>query len=467
MKTKEFLVRSAHLIRSSLDRKLLICAFLTIGSLGAIGFMTRAHDGFVAHEWGTFTSVQGGDGVLLDWRPLESSKLPGFVYNWQKPGLKRVATGVASPFTKASLTTLQRMETPVIYFYTKESQTVDVIVDFPKGLITEWYPQAIRIGPSFIPPSPAVAKADELVHKAGAKPTFTFASLLSNPTTPQSRAQWQVEILRDRDGAQIASSLLTDKSGSHYFAARETDANFLEVNSLDATNPAPQHEKFLFYRGAGNFPTPLHVTMTAENTIMIANTGEEPLLHLFVLGLENQAGNFVEVEQLAAGESKTIQMNPQQKSEPVKQLAAKLGQRMAEDLVCEGLYQREANAMVNTWQDSWFEEDGLRVLYVLPRAWTDRTLPLKMEPAPKELVRVMVGRAEVLTPKREQQLSTNLTNAHGGDKEAAEEVLAEFKRLGRFAQPALQLALKGSSIEVNQTAWKLYVVAGAKQSDFE
>jgi len=47
---------------------------------------------------------------------------------------------------------------------------------------------------------------------------------------------------------------------------------------------------------------------------------------------------------------------------------------MAAALVSEGLYQREAQAMVNTWRDSWFEEDGLRVLYTLPREWTDRTL---------------------------------------------------------------------------------------------
>ena len=123
--------------------------------------------------------------------------------------------------------------------------------------------------------------------------------------------------------------------------------------------------------------------------------------------------------------------------------------------------------MVKTWRDSWFEEDGLRVLYVLPRAWTDRTLPLEMNPAPKELVRVMVGRAEVLTPAREQTLSQNLRKAHGGDRDAVGEVVAEFKSLGRFAQPALQLALTGSSQELNQTAWKLYQVAEAKPSEFE
>src|SRR5947208_15002775 len=70
---------------------------------------------FTVHEWGTFTSVQGSEGVLLDWRPLESYQLPQFVYNWTKPGLNRLATGPI--FSKGGLVARQRMETAVIYFY--------------------------------------------------------------------------------------------------------------------------------------------------------------------------------------------------------------------------------------------------------------------------------------------------------------------------------------------------------------
>jgi hypothetical protein len=80
---------------------------------------------YAAHEWGTFTSVQGTDGVLLQWRPLESSVLPKFVYNWQHPGLNRQSGTLASLLTKESMVTLQRMETPVIYFYSAEPRTVD------------------------------------------------------------------------------------------------------------------------------------------------------------------------------------------------------------------------------------------------------------------------------------------------------------------------------------------------------
>jgi hypothetical protein len=105
------------------------------------------------------------------------------------------------------------------------------------------------------------------------------------------------------------------------------------------------------------------------------------------------------------------------------------------------LYPREALAMVNTWDDSWFQEEGVRVLYILPRAWTDQILPMQLDPTPKELVRVMVGRAELITPDTERRLTLELTRAQKGDVEAAQEVRDIMKSLGRFAQPVFQQAL--------------------------
>src|ERR687884_2381827 len=38
----------------------------------------------VVHEWGTFTSIAGRDGVALEWRPLNgASDLPKFVHTMQ------------------------------------------------------------------------------------------------------------------------------------------------------------------------------------------------------------------------------------------------------------------------------------------------------------------------------------------------------------------------------------------------
>src|SRR6266571_5365253 len=104
--------------------------------------LTRSEN-LVVHEWGTFTSIAGKDGVALEWRPLNgASDLPKFVHTIQNQddGLRH------GP--KANLTAAVRMETPVLYFYSASETDVSVKVDFPKGKITEWYPQARSVSTS-------------------------------------------------------------------------------------------------------------------------------------------------------------------------------------------------------------------------------------------------------------------------------------------------------------------------------
>jgi len=430
---------------------------LAAGSLGALlcgSSMSDKSRPFVVHEWGTFTSVQGADGVLLDWRPLHTSVLPKFVYDWTKPGLNRKPTA-ALLFGKGGVVALQRMETPVLYFYAAAEQTVDVSVKFPKGLITEWYPQAQQIGPSSVPAPPIITALDRYAHKAGAKPEFTFARMLENNVTPDSRARWMnVKILPATQYPALAGVLPQDPSGSHYFSARATDSDYVQIASLGASKLPPENEKFIFYRGVGNFTTPLSVTMDAEH-LTLTNTGPAPLAGVLLLTLDHGAGNFISIGQLGPGEKQSVPTSPAGELTPVHTLSDRLGDAMAQTLVNQGLYPREARAMVETWKDSWFEEDGVRILYVLPRVWTDQTLPLALDPAPRELVRVMVGRCEVLTSALEHRLRAALVDAAQGDAAARAQVVAEFKRLGRFAQPAFALAARNSGSEATQIGWSL------------
>jgi hypothetical protein len=451
---------------NSLNRRLVLIGSTSAAAAAvALLMAARPAPSYVAHEWGTFTSVQGGDGVLLDWRPLESSALPKFVYDWAHAGLNRQPVGKLAP-TKAVMVTLQRMETPVIYFYSPTEQSVDVSVQFPQGFITEWYPQAAQIGPSAVPVPPTVAKMDNYAHKVGISPAFTFASLLANQGVKDSRIRWaNIQILPEKQNQDLARSLPLDRSGSHYFAARETDSDYLRTSSLSTTNPSPEHEKFIFYRGVGNFATPLRVTMSSENVAVLANTGPEKLEHLFVLQLRNRVGNFIYVDHLAPGEHRGVAVDSTTHNLPVEQLSRDLGQQMAESLIKAGLYRREAVAMVKTWTDSWFQEDGMRVLYVLPRAWTDQTLPLTLDPAPRDLVRVMVGRAEVITPAVLQQLTDDIRKATEGDSQARQAAVDQLRKLGRFGQPALQLAIKDARPEISQTGWDLFRAAATKPTE--
>lgn len=118
--------------------------------------------------------------------------------------------------------------------------------------------------------------------------------------------------------------------------------------------------------------------------------------------------------------------------------------------------------MVQTWRDSWFEEQGLRVLYLLPRSWTDEVLPLSIVPAPRELVRVMVGRAEVITPQVEDAVRKQIVEFNRSDSEAKAAAVEGFRELGlgRFAEPAIRLALGSSpSRELSDAGWQLLTVS--------
>src|SRR5205814_4611683 len=177
-----------------------------------------------------------------------------------------------------------------------------------------------------------------------------------------------------------------------------------------------------------------------------------------------RAGNFLRVARLAPGEQRSVELGAKESALPLEALSRQLSDRMAESLVSKGLYPREARAMVNTWKDSWFEEDGLRVLYVLPRAWTDRTLPIKMDPAPRDVVRVMVGRAEIIPPEQQEKLRNAITRAEEGDDTARAVAITEFQKLGRFSAPALGLAMRNAPQPVAQLAWTLLQAANKPQA---
>ncbi len=409
-------------------------AVLTAGLL----FTQRAHPqtppGYIAHEWGTFTSIQGSDGVPLAWQAQQVSQLPGFVFDWTRPGLDRRGLVQGKVFQ----VTLQRMETPVIYFYADREQSVDITVQFPKGQITEWYPQAFQVGPAMMPASAAGGAGN--LHSA-----------------PDSRIRWAgITLLPLKDNAGLADRLPLDSSGSHYFAARETDSAFLSAETFTPSNPASQIERFLFYRGVGNFTTPLQVSLNAAGDLIATNTGAEQLAHLFVLDVQDGRGNFVHLDALAPGESTSVQLPALDSLAPIDEMSGSLQQALQQALASQGLFAREAAAMVDTWKDSWFTEEGVRVLYLLPRAWTEATLPLTLAPAPRELVRVMVGRAEIISPALERRLHEEITRAAQGDTEARARVADEFKKLGRFAGPALQLASKGLDPKAGEAGREIF-----------
>lgn len=399
----------------------------------------HATEDYVAHEWGTFTSVQGADGIPLMWNPLVTSELPGFVYNPNRIGTNASGTPVLAD--KGLSLALQRMETPVIYFYSPEARMVDVAVDFPQGSVTEWYPNAARAS-------------------SGARTSMPVG---------QRSIEWkQVQILPLKQNESLQAGLPLDRSGSHYFAARGTDSDLLRL-SKTAAGAGTEIEKFLFYRGLGNFHTPLTVTQSSDGlSVTLQNTSSEELRHLFIYTLHQGKGALIQINRLERGASKSIELGSTGMTTGLETLRREVAGELRKALVQEGLYPKEAEAMLKTWDDSWFAEQGTRVFYTLPRAATDRILPLKLTPEPRETVRVMVGRAELITPEMEWEWLKQVVRFTDGDTQSRARAVQDARALGlgRFLPPTVKrLSSRITSPEFQNTSWQLLQAVSAPAPD--
>jgi len=355
---------------------LLLTAFCVVRATNPL-----VNAGLTVHEWGTFTSVAGAAGKPVDWNTLGcDSDLPRFVNDH----------GFRNP--KARLRGTVRMETPVLYFYSARELTARVNVAFPQGLITEWYP-----------------KADYRVYQNSAAGQQTllpanlngFNTYLLNQT---GVIEWNA--IKVEPGSR--SPFPVESAPSRYYAARATDASPVSVDD--------QHEKFLFYRGVGRIPVPLSALIQPDGRIAVSSTGAAgaPVVMLF----ENRGGS-IGYRNLGGIHSSMTVDRPALGAAP-SQFKADLQSA----LIDQGLYPKEAAAMLDTWQDSWFEE-GSRLIYILPQSTVNTMLPLEIEPAPAQTVRVFVGRIELITPETKQAVRQAISK---GDEAA----LALYER---FLEP--------------------------------
>jgi hypothetical protein len=145
--------------------------------------------------------------------------------------------------------------------------------------------------------------------------------------------------------------------------------------------------------------------------------------------------SFAPVGVLEAGAATTVAL-----PEAV-QTKADLGALLVKQLTAAGLYEKEARAMVKTWDAAWFEETGCRVLYLVPRNRTDELLPLQIEPRPTALVRVLVGRHDFLTPEQETAAEQLIERERKVYAEL-EKVQQDWVRVGRFTANAREIAEK-------------------------
>jgi len=382
----------------------------------------------VVHEWGTFTNFSGSDGVQLEFRPLVERDLPRFVRNCWDP------SGFGLLLSKSSIGAFQRMETPVTYFYTPVERDVRVRVRFPQGLLTEFFPPVVGLTPA--EPSRAGLSdplSPELKDGGLDWGTVHLIPIESLSTRVADR------VLAKSMGHFLAEQIVPDAATfPHYVHARATDSALVNVrvddNHQDKVK-GDHFEKFLFYRGLGNFQLPLTLAAHGQGAFELNNRGPEAIRSLFLVTIVGDNVRYNAYGQIGA--ESTLAMTAAAQASSLDQLV----EAMAQALTKEGLYRKEAEAMVNSWRNSWFAEPGTRLLYMVPQRLTDELLPLEISPQPDEVVRVLVGRMEIMSPEDENRiLSLVARSATARKAEQRSAVLDELQAMGRLAEPALARA---------------------------
>jgi hypothetical protein len=362
-------------------------------------------DFLIAHEWGTFLAMSGSDGISLDGMYHEEHSLPRFVHARSQDILRL-------PFA------LIKSETPVIYFYTNKKQNVHAEVWFRDGLWTQWYPQVTLAGPR-------VAKAGDPIKDE------------------HSYLIWNAEIIPAAGGPPDPAPPATS-SDSLWNHAREVSAAYIQtVNSTK--NGVKETERFLFYRGLGRAPLPLKVESAGGGTLSIDKASKHGVRHAFTLRVEGGKGAYAYQAALKPGETATGAIPTLETARPLDEFVAKLGDDLAAKLVESGLYRDEARAMVNTWSESYFRTEGIRTLFILPQAWTDEFIPLKINPKPEQTVRVMVGRVELLTPERERLAETAVRSLLSNDPATRLRGFQTLRDQGRYVEPIVRRVLASTS----------------------
>jgi|GEM_PF-1204352 len=381
---------------------------------------------YEVHEWGTFTTLSGSDGTNLSGLHVEEEHLPSFVYS--HAGMEPRAT---SPFeimrmpnelyqneqvfvreinkelhlvpqyskgmNQANLKQVTvKMETPVLYFYGDQREKVNVKVGFHGGTIAQWYPQRTSGDtPNLYAPRKG-QKIQEALSKLGEDRLYVTMDPIDFSKGYKGAIEWDVDMI-PRAQADAAYTFKSAQNATWIYP-RVDDAAMLKVGD--------EYEDYLFYRGLGNFNLPAVFSVDDAETLQISNNGAHAIP--FALAYEKTGETIrykVFSNGVAGGSVATVADDAW--TIPASHPQVEIFQAMRAGLTAQGLTHDEAEGMVKTWWKSYFDKDGLRVFWVVPQPDLETVLPIELTPAPEKIVRVMVGRADVLRPRFEKQLMEN------------------------------------------------------------
>jgi hypothetical protein len=377
-----------------------------------------AGDRLVIHEWGTFTSLQDETGSSVAGVNTDDEPVPEFVHRISEliPQPSELAPVYYKGVPRSHQQVRMRLETPVLYFYPPaglhEPLHATVGVGFRGGWLTEYFPRADVSAPGL---------------KEG---KFRYAGL--SPKTMGTLEWHDLSIGGDYP--------LPETNAPVWLAPRQ-------VRSATVRAPGGEAEKYLFYRGVGVLPSPLTVSRTIGNDGIIIREDIDPeiglrgphliramwLVHVREDGtvafralgtarLTGESGREVArcpVDFMGAIQSAGRKTADKKDEQPGLETLvdgyaagnlAELRKQMRKQLIADGLFTDEADAMLKTWELAYFKSPGLRLFYLLPQGWTDAVLPLQCS-LQADVSRTMVGRVELVTPRQRTLLKKIETGA--------------------------------------------------------
>ncbi len=365
-------------------RHLATAIVLVVGPLTAFAEETEK---LVIHEWGTFTSLQDEAGRSLGGINTDDEPVPAFVHRVGNEALlKQPTANVVSARPDITM----RLETPVVYFHPPRGATLPITLDFKAtfngGVLNEFYPLAT-----------ATAPAGPLQHDTVS--TLTWRNL-------------QVGVKGDGP-----------ETDDHVWLAPR------RVRAANVRSENGETERYLFYRGVGHLESPLimtsHEGASAPSYWVRREKGLPPESALWLVSVQvdgrvafSRTSPMTWSMNTMDGRAFMIGARPSLHHENPD----KLKQSMKDVLISEGLFEDEADAMLATWEQSYFKTPGQRVFFIAPRAWVDRVLPLEVS-VPADITRVFVGRIELVTAEQRALLARI---------KEGRDVLNAYRALGRF-----------------------------------
>jgi hypothetical protein len=371
------------------------------------------------HEWGTFTSLQDESGNSIGGINSDDEPVPFFVHRL----LWELIIGTPSqgvPRCHPDVT--MRLETPVVYIHRPKGdegkRNLQLSAEFHGGWISEYFPQA-------------------KLEVDGKDATQEFRLKPIKPSTT-SKISWDITL----DGGGVAP-----ETEDHVWVAPRA------VAAADVTAGA-ERERYLFYRGVGHLDAPLRVVRNADRLKIERQEGAN--------GVKIQEAWLADIRDDGSCAFAKLNVDEGGKAEfPASAYSAAnlamLREEMKNALVKDGLYVNEAEAMLKTWELSYFKSAGLRLFFLVPRDWTDHVLPLTVS-EPVDLSRVMVGRVELLTKDQREKLakisSGNLTN---------KQLENAYAGLGRFRDAlVLEQEKRKPGKALKKLIWDRQMIGSAK-----